>query len=154
MERSGHSGPSRVYASLSSVAFHYRLKGLPSLTDDPRVKMFMKGLKRRNAVTHQAKRATPMTLEILNEAARLLDDTTSIKIWRTVWRMHVAFFCFLRFDDLRRLTIEDVQADSNSDGPYYRVRLSFGKTNQLNQSAHRIISSTGGPSCPYQITQR
>jgi len=48
-----------------------------------------------------------MTLEILEAAEAYLyqHEQLSIKIWRTVWRMFICFFCFLRFDDIRRLKV-------------------------------------------------
>jgi hypothetical protein len=152
--KSQECGVSRVYCLLSAVAHHYRLKGLPALSDDTRIKMFMKGLKRINAKEKTVKRSRPMTLEILEEAASLLVDHEDLRTWRTVWRMHVSFFCFLRWDDLKRLTKGDVTHDSNEEGPFYILHLKYGKSNQLNQPTSRIVTSTGGISCPYALTKR
>jgi len=41
-----------------------------------------------------------------------------------------------------------------SKGPYFRLKLKGGKTNQLNQPDHRCIGSAPGPLCPYDLTVR
>ncbi len=37
-----------AYRHISAIAFNYRIKGLTSPTEDVRVSMYMKGLKRMN----------------------------------------------------------------------------------------------------------
>jgi len=66
------------------------------------------GIRREESKNVPVKRAKPLTLKILEEALPLLDDD-SIKTWRTVWRMYICFFCFLRFDDLKRVKVMVVQ---------------------------------------------
>lgn len=154
-EKGESTGVSRVYCHLSAISHWYKLKGKPILSDHPKVKMYMKGLKRVNARDRTVKRAKPINIQILNEAVEFLETKPDcLKTWRTVWRMHVSFFCFLRWDDLRRLTREDLVEDHNESGPFFKLNLKYGKTNQLNLPSHRIISSTGGVLCPYRLTQR
>jgi hypothetical protein len=98
------SGLSRVYTHLSSISHHFRRRGLASPCDDIRVKLFMKGLKRKTSVK-APKRAKPLTLAILAACVQRLSDDDSIITWRTVWRMVISFSCFLRFDDLKRLKV-------------------------------------------------
>jgi len=63
------------------------------------------GVKRKEGREKTVKRAKPITMAMLSEAVQLLDQHTSLRIWRTVWRMMVCYFCFLRFDDVRRLKV-------------------------------------------------
>ena len=57
-------GVSNAYTHVSAIAFNYREKRKVSPTDDPRVTMYMKGLKRRN-LGKKFNRAKPMTLDVL-----------------------------------------------------------------------------------------
>lgn len=41
---------------------------------------------------------------------------------------------------------------TGAKGPYYRLKLKGGKTNQLNKPDHRVIGSVPGPLCPYALT--
>ncbi len=104
LELSQSVGLSRVYTHLSAISFHYRKFGKTSPCDEVRVKMFMRGLKRKDS-KQPVRRAMPLTLEILEKALDYLETDDSLTAWRTVWRMIVSFSCFLRYDDLRRLTV-------------------------------------------------
>jgi hypothetical protein len=42
----------------------------------------------------------------------------------------------------------------NENGPFYRLELLGGKTNQLNLSHFRVIAKTGNIICPYELTRR
>ena len=152
-EKSVSNGISRVYAYLSAISYHHRRVGEDSPCDNIRVKMLMKGLKRQNK-TVPVKRARPITVEMLENAVRHLDNEDSIVVWRTVWRMVVSFSCFLRWDDIRRLQVNNLTLHSNENGPFYRLELIGGKTNQTNAPSHRIIAQTQRIVCPYSITQR
>ncbi len=104
LEKSTHVGTSSVYTQLSAIAFHYRRKGLSSPSDDTRVRMFMKGLK-KSQVGHVVKRAKPMTVAILKRAVRRLAADGSLTTWRTVWRMCIGFSNLLRWDDMSRIQV-------------------------------------------------
>jgi len=64
----------------------------------------MKGLSRQNC-TQQVKRAMPITKEMLDVLASRISDDDNLVTWRTLWRMCIAFTCFLRFDDIKRLKV-------------------------------------------------
>ncbi len=98
------SGISRVYTYLSAISHNYRRIGKLSPCDDPRMKMFMKGLKRHDS-KNPPKRAKPLTTTILAQLITLLDEDSSLVTWRTVWRSVIGFSCFLRWDDVRRLKV-------------------------------------------------
>jgi len=104
MQRYQTCGLSRLYVHLSAISHFYRSKGLDSPCDNSRVKMMMRGIKRQESLDVPVRRVKPLTVQILSEALTLLTDD-SLVTWRTVWRMHITFFCFLRFDDLKRLKV-------------------------------------------------
>ena len=88
-------GVSIAYTHVSAIAFHYRAKGKVSPTDDQRISMYMKGLKRRNQ-GRKVNRAKPMTLEVLAAMRKVLKEKPNLVRWRTVWRSHMEFFLMLR----------------------------------------------------------
>jgi hypothetical protein len=96
-----------LYIHTSAIAYKYRLKRLASPTNDPLVGMYLKGLRRgeKNA-QKKSKQAKPVTQDLL----RRLNDfiyrgEPSLRMWRSVWRINVAFYCLLRWDDLKRLKV-------------------------------------------------
>ena len=96
-----------VYQRLSSVSYFYRLKGLVSPSTGPSVGMYLKGLKRRQLASGMlVRRARPLTktqLRLLNEY--LTSGDRSLREWRTIWRINLAFYCLLRWDDVCRLKV-------------------------------------------------
>jgi len=95
----------RVYAYLSSIAFFHRRKGLDSPCDHVTIKLFMKGLKRRDA-SKTVKRAKPLKASMIRRAIEHLGPRSGLMVWRTVWRMCICFALFLRFDDVKRLKVK------------------------------------------------
>ena len=96
-----------VYSRLSAVSYFYRLKGLVSPSANCSVQMYLKGLKRRQVELHtQVRRAKPLTkthLRLLNEY--LWAHERSLREWRTIWRINLAFYSLLRWDDVMRLKV-------------------------------------------------
>ena len=98
---------SAVYLRLSSVSYFYRLKGLVSPSSSPSVLMYLKGLKRRHIeVSAPVRRAKPLTKDLLHRlTSYLLARQGTLREWRTVWRINLAFSCLLRWDDVMRLKV-------------------------------------------------
>ncbi len=107
-------GVSNVYTHLSAVAFHFRRQRRASPCDDQAVKMFMRGLKRLES-TKVVKRAKPITLPMIKKAIHTLSDTSAMWEWRTVWNMAISFCCFLRWDDLKRVQVQDSISKMSTD---------------------------------------
>ncbi len=98
---------STIQQHLSAIAYMYRLKRLPSPTMDPIVGMYVRGLKRNEVAQGKPRRqAKPITKDVLNTLIEYLySGTRSLRIWRTVWRVNVAFYALLRWDDICRLRV-------------------------------------------------
>jgi len=96
---------SNVTQCMSAVAYYYRLRGLPSPSDNSLVGMYLRGVKRKS-LENQPKRAVPMTRQILARLnAYLYSGDRSLRIWRTIWRINLMFRCLLRWDDVYRLKV-------------------------------------------------
>ncbi len=106
-EYSKSSSVAVVYQRMSSVSYFYRLKGLESPSNNPLVQMYLKGLKRRQldigGPVHRAKPLTKGQLSQLN--GYLLSGERSLREWRTILRINLAFYCLLRWDDVCRLLV-------------------------------------------------
>jgi hypothetical protein len=98
---------SSVYQHLSAIAYFHRLRSLASPTLDPMVAMFMRGLKRKSLEDKPGiQRARPLTKGILKALNKyILEAPRTLRQWRTVWRMNLAFMCLLRWDDVCRLKV-------------------------------------------------
>lgn len=98
---------SNVYQHLSSVAYFYRLQGLESPSEAKLVTMYMKALKRRHVLRPEGtKRAEPLLRpEIDSLGEFVLNQTQPLRIWRTVWRIHLMFYCMLRWSDVAPLKV-------------------------------------------------
>jgi hypothetical protein len=74
-------------------------------------------------------------------------------LWRTVWRLIMAYFLFARFDDVSRLQHLDLTVET-SPAPHLRVHLSGGKTDQDSQGFWRYVSPNNeNPDlCPVCLT--
>jgi hypothetical protein len=96
---------SAVHQHLVAIAYNYRLRSLPSPSADPLVAMFMRDLKRRGIST-QVRQAKPMTKDLLKKLNDyILSGPRTLRQWRSVWRINLAFMCLLRWDDVRRLRV-------------------------------------------------
>lgn len=124
-------GVSTAHSHLAAIAFHYRIKGLPSVTEATGVQMYIKGLKRANA-NKTVHRAEPMRPEILAKMRERVRNNPSLVMWRTTWAAHMEFVLMLRFDDLKRLTVKELTFEENKTGRFIRVKL-IGK-NMVNDS--------------------
>ncbi len=105
--RSRKCSTSTIHQHLSAIAYMYRLKRLPSPTLEPIVGMYIRGLKREEQARAKAPRQSkPMTKEVLASMIQYLyEKPRSLRIWRTVWRVNVAFYALLRWDDICRLNV-------------------------------------------------
>lgn len=115
---------SNVYQHLSSVAYHFRLHGHPSPSEAPLISMYMRALKRCHVSRPQGvKRAQPLMLPDLDILGGYLHARPrSLRIWRTIWRVHLMFYCLLRWSDVATL---EVSHSFNSKQPPLYVANTF-----------------------------
>jgi len=123
-----------VYTHLSAINHYHRVELLPSVSDNEHVSAFMRGLKRVELenLPPRVTRAKPMTPEVLLKLANLVQNTPdlSLKTWRTIWRIFVCYYCLLRWDDVKKLKMEDLTYEPENE--CYRLRLHPGKTGDNN----------------------
>jgi len=114
----------------------------------------MKGIKRQG-LDKPPKQALPLTNEMLAKMRTLLDKRPNVVQWRTIWRAHVEFGLMLRFDDVKRLKVKNVSFETNSEGPFIRLKLEGGKAiMSATKAPERQLVPTGKPGCLYDLTVR
>lgn len=91
---------STAYTHLLSLAYNYRIWGKTSITEATVVTMHMKGLKCCN-INVPVNQAIPMTIEVLCDLQKLLDNDPRLVTWQTVWRAHVKFILLWRCEKVR-----------------------------------------------------
>jgi hypothetical protein len=101
--------------------------------------MYLKGLKRAELNAQQCpKQARPMTKEVLAQLIAHLNDTTpSLRMWRTVWRLNIAFYGLLRWDDVKRLQVSDFSEQFVSGERRYLYSLKGGKSLMFQKDKSR-----------------
>ncbi len=70
-------------------------------------------------------RAKPITPEILLKLREHIDQSPTLRNWRTTWRIFVGYYCMLRWSDVSKLKVSDLEL---LDGDCYRINMSGGKT--------------------------
>lgn len=92
---------------MSAVSYFYQLRGLVSPSTGPVVRMYLRGLKRRQLETGSSiRRAKPLTKEnMMCVVDYLMTGDRSLRDWRTVWRMNLAFY---GWDDVSRLLVSSI----------------------------------------------
>lgn len=122
---------SNVYQHLSSIAYFYRLKGLDSPSEAKLVTMYMKALKRRHVLRPSGtKRAQPLLRpEVDSLGELLLDPAQTLRVWRTVWRVHIMFYCMLRWSDLAPLEVKSKLSIPFSPFIHYSIFFRFRISN-------------------------
>ncbi len=69
--------------------------------------MYMRGLKRYDLICQPTTRqAKPVTKDLLRRMnSPLAIGPATLRVWRTVWRINLAFYGLLRWDDVCRLKV-------------------------------------------------
>ena len=154
-----HLGDSVSYGTAQKITAaineaHLR-KWLPSPTSHPSLQRLMGALKQK---APPAIPAVPMTATILHEAIDYLGraaNITDIRIWRTVWRMVVAFYATLRWSEVSALECGEVTF--SDDGGKVILSIRRSKTDQQGRGAFVEMHRQGSGQtlhCPVFLTKQ
>jgi len=129
---------STVEAAYAAISHAHRMKNFESLTSEPAVALLMRSIRRQ--FQKPRKTVKPITTEILKSMMDNLYQpchgadglAASLILWRTTWRIVLAFYLFARFDDMSRLEPCDLEFYTTPH-LYLKVHLRGGKTDCSNQ---------------------
>jgi integrase len=151
-------GPAPAKMGLAAIkAFHVR-EGLPSPTDDPRVRLGLSGLQRAKGTI--PRQAYPMSRSILRQIMRANLGGALLRrprgpeparhVWRDTWFEVVAFLTLSRFSDLQMVRKGDVVVTNRDVTILFRSR----KNDKVHRGHRAVLVATGGKYCPVRLTRR
>ena len=145
----GRDGASVVQISTAAAAVAHRhaQEALPSPIDHATVRKVLAGVKRTAA--KPAVQRMPLSFKILEEVGHKVREDSSLKAWRTFWRMNIEFYALLRWEEVAVLRISDLSFHNQ----HMDVNVSKSKTDQMRQGANvRVARQLQKPhACPVNI---
>jgi hypothetical protein len=146
-----------VYAAISHA--HHCLN-LKSPTSGPAVSLLMRSIRRR--FKKPVSSVKPLTSEMLRAMLDHLYQPSHghdgldapLVLWRTTWRITLAYYLFARFDDMARLKRCDLEF-AELPHLHLKVCLRGGKTDTSNQGFIRFVSGNfqNPLYCPVRLTR-
>ena len=135
---------------VAAVAFVHKAHNLFSPSEEPGFQPILKGIKRR--LFKRPKRANPLTPDIVRRAFSVLGDDlecdsyydVSLRTWRTVAHIVLSFSALLRYDDMSKLSINNVTFVNGRA----QIFIPTSKTDQFGEGQLVSIGSTSSQHCP------
>jgi site-specific recombinase XerD len=122
-----------INLAVSSIAWAHTTKGLVSPTEDILLKEAITGLRRKCCKVKMAKE--PLSLVNLESIIRSADLSNLTQL-RNVTMLSLAFFAFLRFDELVSIKTDDIVWYND----YLSLTIRKSKTDQLRQGSTVLIA--------------
>ena len=129
---------------ISAISWMHAINGHVSPTNNVVVQEVINGIKRSLAcpVAHKE----PFTADNIKSFIAIMDKSSLTDVRNTAM-ISIAFFAFLRVDELLHIRVKDVLMDSD----HLQITLPMSKTDQLRQGSTVVVAKTGGPGCPVAL---
>ena len=136
-------------SATAAIKWVHSLAGFPSPTDSPMVKLALQGFKR--TTSSPTLRKQPITPDILIKIMEKYGhDHASLADLRVLFVCFVSYAGFLRFDDLRGISSNDLTFTSDR----LVIHLKSSKTDQFRQGSDVVIARSFKQSCPVRVAER
>ena len=129
-----------------AIAWGHRCAGLQSPTESPLVSDVLAGLKKRLFKPRVCKE--PFLLVHIHKFLTVM-DTTSLTDSRNTVLIVLAFYAFLRSDELLSITFKDVKFVKT----HLELYIAKAKTDQLREGRSVLVAKLEGKFCPVSIVQ-
>ena len=154
---------STIKVYLSAVRHLHVSAGLHdhfSLQLTPRLQQVLRGIKKRQALTHPPRIRLPITLQIMCQIKEVLSQEpqsyNNIMLWAACC---IAFFGFLRvgeftvpgpddYDKSSHLSLADISVDSRTNPSLLKVTIKQSKTDPFRMEVNIYLGATDRPICP------
>jgi len=151
----------KVY--LSAVRHMHIMRGRYSEFDQlltPRLQLTLRGIKKKQASTHQPRVRLPITISILHKIQSYLSSKAPSYSNNMLWAMCcLAFFGFLRvseltipsgnlYDSTIHLSLEDIRVDNRGNPRLLQVSIKQSKTDPFRRGIQLYIGATDRRICP------
>lgn len=103
----GHKSVAWIQVTLAAISYHHRMRELEDPTDDTRVNVIMRGIRRQRKTRPTQKE--PITREVLATMLEPMDDKTSLSQLRDRALLLVGYAGAFRQSELCALLVSDVQ---------------------------------------------
>ncbi|XP_019851172.1 PREDICTED: uncharacterized protein LOC109581484 isoform X2 [Amphimedon queenslandica] len=133
---------SAVEEATNAVSWFSQTAGYTSISQDPFVKMALAGLQR--SLSKPRRKKEPVSPVMLKEMVDSLDQDPSLSDVRAVAIAFIAFYGFLRFDEVVKLRCCDVRFLSD----HMVIKIVSSKTDQYRQGDEVVIARSGSSLCP------
>ncbi len=150
---------STVEAVCAAISHAHHCLNLESPTSGPAVSLLMRSVRRR--FMKPVRSVKPLTSEMLRAMLDHLYQPSHghdgldapLVLWRTTWRITLAYYLFARFDDMSRLKHCDLEF-AEAPHLHLKVCLRGGKTDKFNQGFIRFVSGNlqNPLYCPVRLT--
>jgi integrase len=132
-----------INLAVSAIAWPHTTKGLVSPTEDKLLKEAIAGLRRKCCKVKIAKE--PLSLVNLEQIIRSTDLANLIQLCN-VTMLFLAFFAFLRFDELVAIRTDDIWYKD-----YIALTIRKSKTDQLRQGNDVLVAKVDSIACPVSL---
>jgi integrase len=131
---------------VSAISWAHSLAGLETPTRNPLVLETINGLKRKLA--RPSVRKEPFEREHIHKLIEAV-NTDSITDVRNTLIIVLAYFAFLRVDELRHVENQHLKISSS----HLEITLPRSKCDQLRQGTQVLIARLGGKYCPIKLLE-
>ena len=138
----------RINLLTAAVADRHWSNYYKSPTEDPTFRRLLAGIRRKHA--KPAKSKAPLTLDLLQDAFFLVQESGRLQEWRTLARINTEFYAGLRWDEVSALRMEHLRFTETG----VTVHVARSKTDQIGKGDVKTIMSNDSACCPVQIIRR
>ena len=133
----------------AAISHHHTKRFLVSPTENKTVRLLLDSIKKN--YTKAASQKKVFTKDILKRARERSVEAGRLWRWRTTWRMHIAFYAMLRWDESSHLRTGVVKI--SQWGMHLTIRSS--KTDQAGEGATVAIKRLDkAEDCPVTLTEQ
>ena len=119
-----------IQAIVAAISFRHSASLMESPTKHASITRLLQGVKRH--LSSPPVRREPLTIPLLGDLMTLVTTTGNLQKWRTLWRMLMQFFAFLRWSDICQLKRKHLTISSSSMDIFIpslkTVQLHIGQT--------------------------
>lgn len=137
-----------------AVSHEHKKRFLDSPTDHPSVRLLMRSIRRHLAQPRcPVAPLTPAHLLSMNQHLLDLGSTSTLELWRTVWRNNMQYYSACRFSEINNLHSSDISVQLKPEACVI-LHIRKSKTDQLQIGAKKYIHSIASntTACPVRLT--
>ena len=137
-----------VHTMAAAISHHHTKNFFASPTEHKSVRLLLESVKKN--YSKPVVRRRPFTDDILHRVKDEVDRVGSLWRWRTLWRMYMGYYGFLRWDETSNLRIIDISFSSE----HMSVHIRRSKCDQAGAGHEvRVQRQQETKYCPVTITE-